>query len=259
MFKKKIAVFIIFFLSLNAYGVHIYSVSPVDDSEWTFETTLGFQNITQMLMSQESGSNSQSYTALNFSGILFHSYYKKRLTGKAQLNLGFTEIPRFFWSDQPDFEHDDSLNEKLKCVEFDYQFYLPFISMYSFSILPFAGYSFVNYSYEPSFGQSYVNSFSYYSLSAGIQYFNRFSRAFSQTYFFSYSPMFLIQGLEVENAIHYFNYGAEFTVDTHPLAVTLFIIYRKAIKQSNIAEIFDETKYSFNTTEIGFSVHMNIR
>ncbi len=259
MFKRNLALIILIFISLEVHAIHIQSISPVDDIDWVFESTLGFQNISQMLIAHESGSNTQSNQALTFTGLMFQSFFKKKLMSKANLNLGFVKMPRFLWTDNPDFEHDSLLNESLKCVEFDAQFYLPIVSTYSISIFPFLGYSFVNYSYNPSYLETYVDNFSYYSLSAGIQYFRRVNRIFTHTYYFSYSPMLLMQGLTIENAIHYFNYGAQVEVNTHPIGIMLFITYRKAIKQSEIFEIFDATKYSFNTTEYGFAARINLR
>ncbi len=234
-------------------------MSPTDDIDWVFESTLGFQNISEMLISKESGSSTQGNQALSFAGLMFRSFFKKRLMSKANLNLGFVKMPKFLWTDNPDFEHDTLLNESLKCVEFDAQFYLPFISTYSISIYPFIGYSFVNYSYSPSYLETYVDTFSYYSLSAGIQYFRRVNKLFTHTYFFSYSPMLLMHGIDLENTIHYFNYGAQVDIDTQPIGLMLFITFRKAIKQSEIFEFFDTTKYSFNTTEYGFAARFNFK
>lgn len=226
--------------------------SKFGDFEWFLETTRGIQNFS---VGNSSSAKMTQNDALEFTGLIFHSFYKLRLVSKAQLNLGFTKKPMFLWSDTPDFLHDDeNLNENLRCIEFDYQSYLPKINYQFIRFIPFVGYSFVDYS-----GPENSSGFAYNSIAGGIQYFCRINTYFSHGYFISYSPMFIIQGTTLEDTLHYISYGAEIMTNTHPLALTVFFNVRKAFSQMNLFRIFETTEYRFNTVELGFSFHLNLR
>ncbi len=257
---KKIWLFSVLFsyfavAEINARAVK--NVSPIQDMEWTFETTQGFENIQNNLMSKEGGSTSQISQALQFTGILFHSYYRDQLLSKTQMNLGFDQNPpEFYWSEEPDFVHDadNILLEHLKCVQVDCQVFLPKVYFFNMKLSPFAGYSFINYSYTQTYNANYGDSFMYNCLLVGVDYSHRINAKFTHNYYFCYSPLMIVKA--GEGAVRYINYGAELIANTSPIAFTLFISFRKAANKE-YEFIFNNDELHFNTTEVGLSFHLS--
>ena len=147
--RKFILPFVLFlFFAPNfVFARAVTHESAFEGISWSFETTFGFQNLNNMMMSKEGGSSTQSSEALFFYGILYHAYYENLPFLKAQMNLGFDQKTKIHWSENPDFNHDDPLlNEHLRCVEVDVQYQMPVIIGYRGLIFPFVGYTFLNYS-----------------------------------------------------------------------------------------------------------------
>jgi len=250
--QRKYSLYLIFLILIISplYSKSIRLKTPLKDFEWSIDFTLGIQN---NLISKENGSNENVSEVLKTSGVLFHSYYKNHLFSKSQLNLGFTEIPRFLWTEKPNFFNDElSLNKNLKTVEFDYQFYLPnFIDF-----LPFCGFTFVSINDDHIYKDE---PFNYFSLTAGAQYFRRINRYFTHTYYISYSPMMIINNFKYEHTIHYVNYGVEVMTNTYPISINLFIVFRKLYEGFDQALTFIANRdYKINTAEIGFSFKTNL-
>lgn len=260
--KRLPALLALLLLALPASALGFYSFSPFYDVRWTLETIRGWQR--GGVISSEGGGNSQTQQVMEVQGLLFQSYYKERLLSKAQLNMAFTKSPKFLWTERPDFTHDDSsLNKNLKCVEFDFQAYLPRIWLRLFSflpfsldgILPFAGYSFVNYTDNDGVSE---DTFSYSNVSGGIQFYQKISRHYTHTFFVSYSPMFLTDGFSIEDILHYVNYGGEFMATFRYFSLNLFVSFRRAFVDFRRLGFFDETKYRFNMSEVGFSFRVTL-
>lgn len=231
--------------------------SPSSNFRWTVDFTLGRQNFS--LMSSENGTNAEDSFALDTRGLIFQSFYKNRLLSRMNLDLGFTVVPDFLWTESPNFANalysDRNLNENLRSVEVEYQSYLPRIGPWFFNFLPFAGFSFVEVADENFNGDLSFNNF---SLSAGVQYFSRVSRLFSHTYYVSYSPMVLFENFAYQHTMHYMNVGAEFMVETRHISLVLFAVVRKVYEEFENALFFSDTGYNLNTNEIGFSFKMNL-
>lgn len=246
----KLHRFLFIFLFLLSYPLFAFEFeTPISNFKWTLDMTMGMQNMN--LLSQENGANAKDTFLLETSGFIFHSFYKDRLLSRAVLDLGFSKKPDFFWSDKPDFMHNEELNENLKCVEVEYQLYLPKIEAWFIKFLPFGGFSFVNLSDKQFYGEE---SFTYFSWTAGVQYFSKINRYFTHTYYISYSPMMTIERFSYQHTIHYINYGTELIMTTRHLNLTLFMIFRKVYEDFEKAIVlFDEKNYTINTTEIGFS------
>ncbi len=235
------------------FSIEFYSISPFYDVKWTFETTRGWQSFG--VISKEGGGSSQTQKVMEVEGLLFHSFFRERLFAKAQLNLAFSKSPMFLWTDRPDFSHESaSLNQNLECEEFDFQFYFPHLGFGFIHFLPFVGYSFVNYTGD----NDSDDTFSYSNVSGGIQYFEKINRYYSHTFYVSYSPMFLIEGFSLDDILHYMNYGAEFLTTFRYFSLTLFVNFRRAFFDLRKFGFFDETKYRFNTSEVGFSFHITL-
>jgi len=208
-------------------------------------------------MSKESGSSSQISQALQFNGILFRSYYKKRLLNKAQMNLGFDQAPpQFFWSDKNDFVHsaDNVLLEHLKCVEVDCQVYLVPIWIRDYKVSPFVGYCFINYSYSDIYNADYGSSFMYNCLNVGMEHKSKLNAHFSLNYFITYSPLMIVKS--GEGIMSYMSYGAELKTNTFPVSFTFFLCDRRAFDKEFL--VFKRDELDYNCVEVGFSFHLSL-
>ncbi len=251
----KIRIAQIFLLIFPIFSAFSFATNAkFGDFLWFLETTRGWQQFG--VISQQGGASSQTQQVLDVNGLLFHSFLKERLMAKAQLNLAFTKSPMFLWTDKPDFAHEDgTLNENLRCIEFDIQAYLPRPGWYFSNLAPFAGYSFVNYSGDENYSSE---AFAYNSFSGGVQYSQKINRYYSHTFYVSYSPMMVIHGMTLEDILHYINYGAEFLTSFKYVSLTLFVNFRRVFIDAHLLGFFDETKYRFNTSEVGFSFRMTL-
>lgn len=238
-----------------ATGAEISRVAPIKGIEWTFETTMGLQSISNPTMANESGSGSMNSQVLLFYGILFNSYFLNIPLIKAQMNLGFDRKTQFAWSERPDFNHDESLNESLRCIEVDAQVRLPFTFGSSTRFLPFAGYSFIEYSSNENISSSNAHNFKYNTIVFGVEYHQKISKIFSHTYYASYSP-FLLANNNANDNLRYLNVGAEFKLESYPVALTLFFSSKKTFEKD--IHIFEEDAYDFRTVDIGISFHTNL-
>ncbi len=237
---------------LNA--IEVSFENPEEDVLWTFETTSGIQNLRNVLVS--STKDKTVSQLLNFKGILFNSYHNKIQRVKSKLNLGFTQKSKFMWTDLPDFVHENDLTYNLRCIEFDTQFMYPIRIKYDFSLSPFLGYSFFDYSYNESFSGINSETYKYSSFLFGLRFQMLFTKAFINSLYFSYSP--IVFENNKKTPIQFFNYGVEIKTNTHPLSLTFFASMRNAWQQRKIL-IFEGMKGKFDTSEIGFALHLNVR
>ncbi len=257
-FRESFIFFIVFFLLFfagkveSAGALELYSIEPFSGIEWTFETTRGIQNI----FAKEGVSDKPNSQVVGFKGLLFHSYYDKQLFTKAQLNMGFSKIPNFFWTDSMnsvETSNESLLNDILQCIEFDSQFLLPTPQIIeSREIYLFTGYSFVNYRFKI---KNSIDSLKVNTLTVGFQYNHYISRTFSQNFYFSYSP-FGVATLDFNDIIRCLNFGGEVIANFNKIGFTLFVAFRKGLDKGSY--IFDESTYRFNATEIGLSFHANL-
>ena len=259
--KKTFLIAVIFFLFLNSaqnlFAGAITHVSPLEGIDWTFETTMGFQNLGNMLMSKEGNSSTQSREPLFFYGILYHAYYNKLPMIKAQMNLGFNEKTSIYWTENPDFNHDNqSLNEKLRCVEVDVQWPLPSLRGIRGVWFPFLGYTFLNYSSSTACYGNSMKSFKFHAFAAGVEYNRKVSRAVTLDYYFSFAPLMLTNS--GEPSYFYYNYGTEVIINSYPIAVTFFAGFRNGFEPKKV-KVMDKTTYTFSNSEIGISFHMNLK
>ncbi len=239
-----------------AFSKAVKHVSPFDDIDWTFETTMGFQNLENMMMSKEGSSSSQTDEALFFYGILYHSYYNKVPMFKAQMNLGFSGKTKIYWTENPDFNHNNQLLcETLRCIEVDAHWLLPAILNYRGIIYPYIGYSYLNYSYTEKYSDSGSDTFKFHAFSIGAEYRTKITRAITQSYYVSFAPLMIYQ--TGEKSFFYFNYGGEVIFDTHPVALTLFMGFKNGFYENT--DIFNKKTYTFSNSEIGISFHLNLR
>lgn len=252
-------IFLIMLFSMQTYAREIKAVDPLSGLEWTFETTEGFQNIVNFVMSKESGMQTPVSEALSFAGILFHSnlqsYTNTRSYAKCALNLGFTDKPQFFWSDTKNLWLDDDFNSSVRCIEFDAQFLLPITFFERFELRPFVGYSFIDYTYQYDGIDSDTNRFNTFVV--GAQHSTRiFFRWLQVQTFVSYSP-FLFSNYTNE-FLRYLYYGGELIITSHPVGFTFFMSLRKAFYKNRY--YFDADRYNDNTafdmSEIGMSFHV---
>ena len=251
---RRKGVFSIIFLFLIALPLFSFTLdSKSGFLHWTIDSTSGRQLFN--LMAKENGKNVESSFVLETSGLLFHAYHNKRLSSRAVLDFGFSEKPDFLWSEQSNFldaHNKKTINENLKSVEFEYQFYFPKIGTWFLNFIPFVGFSFVNLVDDLFYGDS-EGEFTYCSPAGGVQYFRRVNRYFSHTYYISYSPMMIIDKMKYQHTVHYMNYGAEFTVNIHPFSLMLFMIVRKVFEEFEQVFVLAHTDYTINAAEIGFS------
>ena len=237
----------------TAFSRAVKHVSPVEGIDWIFETFFGFQNLNNM-MSKEGGSNTQSGEGLFFYGILYHAYYEKMPFIKAQLNMGFDQHTHIYWSENPDFNHEDpKLNEHMRCIEVDVQYQMPALISYYGRFFPFIGYTFLNYSSADVY--SNTQSVQFNALTIGAEYSARINKMFSHSIYLSYAPIMVSDS--GRKAYKYFSHGAEFIINSHPVALTAFFSVRNGIERTK--NFFDNSTYAFYNTELGFSFYMNLR
>ena len=252
--------FLSIFLLFASHGAFSFELKPItvtDDITWTLETTSGWQNITNVLVSKEDGGSTQVQKGLNFKGILFHSFWRGIQTLKSQLNLGFNQKTNFLWTENPNFFYDEyKLNENLECIEFDIQGMLPYRLLYNLTLSPYVGYSFIDYSYEDKNLDVSSDDVMYNSMVVGLSLQHQINKQFSQIFFFSYSP--IVFENYSKSKFQFINYGFEVITDTHPVSLTLFIVTKKAFLQKGRL-IFEGTDFRFTTAETGFSFHINLR
>lgn len=252
--RASIFVFSCIFSCLG-FSKGVAHVSPVDGIDWTFETTMGFQNLNNM-MSKEGSSSSQTKEALFFYGILYHAYYNKLPLIKAQMNLGFSEQKNILWTDNPNFNHaDQMLNESLRCTEVDVHYLMPSVIGYRGFFYPFVGYSFLNYSYYPSYSTDSKKTFQYHAFFAGLEYSTRINKYLSHDYYFSFSPLMLNNS--GKKRYFYYNYGTEVSISAHPVAVKVFLAFRNGFNKDS--RLFDKETYIFSNSEIGLSFRVNLQ
>ncbi len=249
------SIFLLF--SFSAYSLEIKSGDLLDEFRWTLETTMGWQNITNELISKENGGSTQVSEGLNFRGILFNSFYNNMPFIKSQLNLGFEQKQYFLWTDTPDFHHFGwNLNESLHCCEYDLQGMLPYRLTYNFTVLPFLGYSFIDYTYDKTFSGESESNVMYNSMVIGVNFQHRINTIFSQHFFVSYSPI-VFENYNKSKS-QFINYGFEILTNTHPVSLTFFFISKRAFLQRGRL-IFEGTRFKFTTAETGFALHVNLR
>ncbi len=255
--KKHFLVFsFLFCFTSFCWSRALTYISPVEGIDWTFETTMGFQNLGNMLMSKEAGSSTQTENALFFYGILFHSYYEKLPMLKAQMNMGFKDRTTFYWSDQPDFNHEDQLlNEQLKCLEVDVHYLMPSIIGYRGIFFPYLGYTYLNYSYEESFDSGHNKNTRFHGFSTGLEYSQKINKVYSHNYYFSFTPIMLNNN--GQKSFFYYNYGAEIILNSSPVSVTLFMAFRNGFEKAS--SFLKKDQYEFSNSEIGISIFMNLR
>ena len=247
-------------LSSPISALELKAYDPLTQLEWTFETTRGFQNLRNIVMSKEGGTQTSTSEALMFAGILFHSdlqsYMHTRSFLKCALNLGFRELPHLFWSESAYELEKEEFNELVRSMEFDAQFLLPFLITHWITLHPFVGYSFIDYTYEDDGRPVSQNRFN--TLVIGMHYEVRLFRWLKTNIFVSYSPL-LFANYE-NDFLRYLYYGGELISDTHPLAFTFLVSFRKAFRRNRY--YFDYERYNdniaFNFVEIGMSVHVNL-
>ncbi len=255
---KKIIIAFIFLCvtDLPTFSRAVAQVSPIEGIDWIFETTMGFQNLNNLLMSKEGTSSSNSSEALFFYGILFHAYLDKMPLMRAQMNLGLSKKRFIFWSENPDFNHSDqSLSELLRCIEVDAHFLMPSVRLYRGTFIPFFGYSFFNYSYAENFTTAKDNTFKFSAFSVGLEYNSKYSKTIRQNYYFSFAPLLFNQA-ETIKPYFYLNYGAEAIFDTSPVAITLFLAFKNGLNADS--KIFYRDSYIFSNTELGLSFHISL-
>lgn len=256
MIKKSFVALIIIltFCLSSLHAIEVASVSPDEEILWTFETTSGMQNLRNIpVIDNREKKVSQ---LLNFKGILFNSYHDKIQFLKSQLNLGFAAKTKFLWTDLPDFVHENHLSQELRCIEFDMQAMLPLRFKYDFGISPYIGYSFFNYSYNENFSGINAQTYKYSSFHLGFRFQTMVTKAFINTYNFSYSP--LVFENTKYSPIQFINYGIEIRTNTHPLSLTFFGS-RKQAWQLRKSVIFKGTKTNFDNSILGFALHLNLR
>lgn len=254
---KKIFFLSIFLLfSAYAHSLEIKSDRVTDEISWVLETTMGWQNITDV-MSREDGGTSQIKQGLNFKGILFHSFWYDKQTIKSQMNLGFHQKEHFLWTDEPDFTSGETrYSESLRCIDYEIQFLFPLRATPSLTISPYTEYSFIEHSFDTNFSGMKSSTVMFNSFFMGIEFFHKISKSFTQDFFFSYSP--IVWENYSKSKMQFIAYGFETITNTHPVAITLFMTIKKAFMQKGRL-IFDGTYFKFTTTITGFSMHINLR
>lgn len=249
------SIFLILTGSLS-FSFELKSVNVTDDIKWTLETTSGWQNITNVLVSKEDGGSSQVQKGLKFRGILFHSFWNGIQTMKSQLNLGFNQRTHFLWTDRPNFHQGNvNLNENLECIEFDIQTMFPYRIFYTLTLSPYVGYSFIDYSYTEKLSNSNYKSIMYNSMVVGLNLQHSPNKTFTENLFFSYAP--IVFENYSKSKMQFINYGFEFITRTYPVALTLFLAAKKAFLQRGRL-IFEGTNFKFTTAETGFAIHINL-
>ncbi|MBQ0051286.1 MAG: hypothetical protein KBT11_04375 [Treponema sp.] len=246
---------LLFFCPLKCFCVDVTPLEMVDKIHWIFETTKGTQNVGN-IMSQEDGKNSYIKQVLSFRGILFHSFYENKLLTKSQMNLGFANKMNFFWTDQPDFMHENELNENLRCVEFDFQKLFPIYLTYRSIIEPFVGFSYFEYAVDDLEKGLNGATEMYDYILGGVDYRFILNRRFSGNIFVSYTPLSFYR-FDL-STVQFLSYGFEFETDLHPIIVTLFYTGRRSFFQKG-RTWFSGVIENTNTSEVGFSLRLSLR
>lgn len=216
--------------------------------EWTLETTQGIQNFNNLVLSKESGTHNDNRT-INYAGITFHSKINGFARSNLNLNIGMAQLPQFFWNTSAyDFDRTFNFND-VHCLEFDYQFLLPYLWDFYLDLQPFVGYSYIDYTYNDINGVGSRNQFN--TVVFGVQNLKQWKKWLSTSLFMSYSP-FLYSNYD-DDFLRYLNYGGEVYFDTYYLTIRLLISFRKSFKKNRY--YFDPERYEENTmfdlTEIG--------
>lgn len=259
--KKPIKIFtLIFFLStacaFRGFSAAIINTTPFEGIEWSFETTMGYQDYNNSMMSKEGSSSSIKNEVLFFYGILFHAYIDKMPVFKSKMNLGLTDPKFVIWSDSPRFNYpSDPLNELLRCVTVDVQYLMPSVKLYRGTVFPFFGYSFFNYSYAKNFSIDITNTFKFNAFSVGLEYNNQITKSIRVNYYFSFAPLFF-NGHQHLKPYLYLNYGGEAIFNTSPVAITVFLAKKNGFNSDS--QFFYRDSYMFSTTEIGLSFHFDL-
>lgn len=233
------------------------NVSPVQGIDWTFETIKGFQNIEHKMMQFEGGTSTQIKSIYFFYGILFHSYLEKVPFVKTQMNLAFDGLSEFYWTEKPNINYEKlPLNEHLRCIELEVHCLIPKIAGNLGHFYPFVGYTFLDFSFSPSYLTSTSKkNFIFQALVLGMEYHRQYTRRITANYFLSVSPL-MYTNTETP-LLHYLNYGAELNIKASPIALTVFVGFKKGreILQKNLIE----SDYNFSNSEIGinFTISLN--
>lgn len=255
-FIRKFIFVLIFscLFSFFSFSQAVAHVAPIEGIDWIFETTMGFQNLNNM-MAKEGGSSSQTNEALFFSGILYSAYYNKLPFLKAQMNMGFSEQKNILWTANPNFNHENQmLNESLRCIEVDVHYLMPSVIGYRGFFYPFLGYSFLNYSYYPSYSTREKESFQFHAFFLGLEYSARLNRFLTHDYYFSFSPIMLNNS--GKKRYFYYNYGTEVTISATPVSLKVFLAFKNGFNEDS--KLFDKETYTFSNSEVGISFHANI-
>ena len=247
-------VLVLFFFSSFCYGNTVTHVSPINGIDWTFETTMGFQNFNNLRMSVESGTNVHSSEILFFYGILYHAFYEKKPFLKAQMNLGFSGIPDLYWTNFPDINHDNQiLAKRLRTVQVDTHYLFPKVFGNLGRFYPFVGYTFLNFSYAPIYKDdynAYGTNYTFQAITIGCVYHYQFTRKIDSNYYFSFAPIIF------KELSWFCNFGAEFSINSTPIAFTLLIGFKNGVDNKILIE--NKENYLFFNSEIGANFRINL-
>ena len=130
---------------------------------------------------------------------------------------------------------------------------MPALIAYYGRFFPFIGYTFLNYSSADVY--SNTESVQFNALTIGAEYSARINKMFSHSIYLSYAPIMVSDS--GRKAYKYFSHGAEFIINSHPVALTAFFSVRNGIERTR--NFFDNSTYAFYNTELGFSFYMNLR
>jgi len=249
--KGIIKTFLILFIFISLHPLCALKGKAVDtllNIEWTFETTQGIQNFNNLVLSKESGSQNDNRT-IHYAGITFHSSLNSMALSNININIGMAQLPQFFWrSSAHEFDRIFDFND-VHCLEFDYQFLLPYLWDFYLDIQPFVGYSYIDYTYNDINNAGSRNQFNTFVV--GAHNTIQWKKWLSTSMFCSYSPL-LYSNYEHE-FLRYLNYGGEIFFDTYYLTLRLLVSFRKSFKKNRY--YFSASKYNENTafdmTEIG--------
>ena len=230
-------------------------VTPIEGIDWTFQTTRGFQNISNLMMSSETSSTNQISQVLFFNGILFNSFFEKTMFLKVHTNLGFKENMNFLWSNEIDIYHNNKFNENLRCIEVDTKMqFLEIIGVYG-NLYPVVGYSFMRYTYDKWLTGFKSKTFIFHSFSVGLEFGNSVTKKIHQNYYVSISPLVLNNnGQKRYSAL---NYGAEVKFVLNPVSVTFLLAFRNGFNDKS--KILQKNTYMYNASEVGFSFKVNLK
>jgi hypothetical protein len=254
--KTGLAVFFFFLCIPEAVSaLQLKADSPATGIGWTLETVLGYQHISGQKSTD--GSDSSSQNTLFYSGFLFNAEIEQMPFITSCLILGFEKNPHLIWSESPDLLNNTDINALLRGMEYSVQVQLPCTITYHVSFYPFAGYSFIDYSYSTT--TEYLNPYynHYSAFVVGLQYHHIINHWLSEQFFFSFSPF--SQPDASSEYVHYFNYGGSVQFNTRPLAIDLFLSFRTAyFSDTRIAFYTTEPPDRVKTAEVGLSFHLNL-